>query len=166
MCIGYSVTVCFFIWRIWFHPSYSQFAGLFCRTWRFAVAGPSLKVFVYYTTPHHSATTCTSEACIIFFSMTQLLNLATANWIEWILSSPFALRVVQCRVGGHRRSSYLFASVWEQGYFDKNRHQCIIGDNDHLLEGVIHCRCRCEGSWSIYSKSYYYQCDDERRIVV
>ena len=34
-----------------FHPSYSQFAGLFLPTWRFDVAGPSLKVFVYYTTP-------------------------------------------------------------------------------------------------------------------
>ena len=35
-----------------------------------------LKIF-YYTTPFSYYTT--SEACIIFFSMTQLLNLATAN---------------------------------------------------------------------------------------
>ena len=45
-------------------------------TWRFDVARP----WRFSTTPLHSATT--SEACIIFFSMTQLLNLATANWMN------------------------------------------------------------------------------------
>ena len=135
--------------------------GSLLATWRFDVARP----WRFSTTPHHSATILRPKHVLSSFQWRNFWILRQR--IEWILSSPFALvRVVQCRVGGHRRSSYLFASVWEQGYFD-NRHQCsIIGDNDHLLEGVIHCRCRCEGSWSIYSKSYYYQCDVERRIVV
>ena len=60
----------------WISSFLFSFRGSLLATWRFDVARP----WRFSTTPHHSATT--SEACIIFFSMTQLLNLATANWMN------------------------------------------------------------------------------------